>query len=662
MRENTILRINLSDREHFSAYLFKSGDDIVLIDPGAPAFVKRLLKQIETHTPLTSITHVVVQNMIFNDLSVLKQLESEGLRATLITYATESIESAGIEWPVYGIADFNYVWTLSNGESLMFYESSFVPCAHSFMTYIPSKHALFSGVLFSHNPRYNDNLEALSKSVKRTHETLIPSSEFVVAMLKKVAEHPLKRVYPIKGDVIDDDWLDTVREHVIKHDFYNASEVLLAKQSQRRRFNYIGLSNLMLKQLHKHFDAETIKEAFTDDTIILKQNESILEVNQSSLEGYKLWNRFFDNIYHTHGVNWLALLEPLVRKYARMYNVRLPKIYRSQIVKQQIQSHTHKEQSDALKTELENVNRKLKSTIDQLLRDPVTDIYNETFMRQHLRNELTHALQTENTRGLLFIEIDQLSDFNQRYGKTTGDESLRNAVYEIEHAGQDHLVFKQHGPALIVYDPACSQASLRDRAETILERTENSTLFVEPITVSIGVVTLKEIDADLTIEGKINRMVDYGLMRLMLAKRRGGGQYIDASNATDSLYKGSVLIIDEDEINQNLLLNILSRASFDAVIANDIYEAYDILSTHRIDVIISEINLSKLDGYQFKTWVNNHPTFHHIPFIIASHHKNRDVIRRSNQLGVDIVLKKPIIPEEIIGLIERYRQRRIHYG
>ncbi len=662
MRENTVIRINLSDKEHFSAYLFKAGEDIVLIDPGSPAFTERLLKEIEAHTPLRSITHVIVQNMVFNDLSVLKHLESSGLRATLITHDPQSMVNSGIEWPVYGIGAIDHAWTLTNGESLVFYESSFVPCAHSFVTYFPTRRALFSGVLFSHNPRYNEHLESLKKSVKRTHEALIPSSQFVVALLEKVADQPIKRVYPIQGEVIDGDWLDEVRSAVNIHDFYNASQVVLAKQSQRRRFNYIGLCNLMLKQLHKHFDSQTIASAFTDGAITLKQSKSILEVETSSLEGYKLWNRFFDNVYKIHGANWLALLEPLVRKYSRMYNVRLPKIYRSQIVKQQIQSQTHKDHSEALQSELDALNRKLEGTIDQLLRDPITDIYNETFMRQHLRNEFTQVLKAPKTRGLLFVEIDQLSDFNSRFGKTTGDESLRNVVYEIDNAGENHLVFKQHGPAVIVYDPVCTRESLSERAEAIIERTEKSSLFVEPITVSIGVVSLEEVEADLSLEGQINRMIDYGLMRLMLAKRRGGAQYIDSTNATDSLYKGSVLIIDEDEINQNLLLNILSRAAFDVLIANDIYEAYEILTDRPIDVIVSEINLSKLDGYQFKTWLNNHPAYRQIPFIIASHHKNREVIRRCNNLNVDIVLKKPIIPEEIIGLIERYRQRRIHNG
>lgn len=83
------------------------------------------------------------------------------------------------------------------------------------------------------------------------------------------------------------------------------------------------------------------------------------------------------------------------------------------------------------------------------------------------------------------------------------------------------------------------------------------------------------------------------------------------------------------------------------------------LENHQIDCIISEINLSKLDGFQFKQRINSEKTYKNIPFIIASHHKNLDVIMRANLLDIDLVLQKPIIPEELIGHIKRIRDKRV---
>jgi response regulator RpfG family c-di-GMP phosphodiesterase len=60
-----------------------------------------------------------------------------------------------------------------------------------------------------------------------------------------------------------------------------------------------------------------------------------------------------------------------------------------------------------------------------------------------------------------------------------------------------------------------------------------------------------------------------------------------------------------------------------------------------------------------KQRINTEKTFEKIPFIITSHHKNIDVVMRANLLGIDLILQKPIIPEELIGHIKRIRDKRV---
>jgi DNA-binding response OmpR family regulator len=93
--------------------------------------------------------------------------------------------------------------------------------------------------------------------------------------------------------------------------------------------------------------------------------------------------------------------------------------------------------------------------------------------------------------------------------------------------------------------------------------------------------------------------------------------------------------------------------------ATDIYEAYEQLETHNVDIIISEINLSKLDGFQLKQKINESLTFKNIPFIMVSHLKNLEVVTRCNILDIDLILQKPMIPDELIGHIKRIRDKKV---
>jgi DNA-binding NtrC family response regulator len=161
------------------------------------------------------------------------------------------------------------------------------------------------------------------------------------------------------------------------------------------------------------------------------------------------------------------------------------------------------------------------------------------------------------------------------------------------------------------------------------------------------------------LEERVNQFIELALMRLERAKLKGKGEILNKDNDESVYTEGIILLVDEDETNQNLMIKIFKRINYECVIAKDIYQAYNLLENHPIDVIVSEINLSKLDGFMLKQRINTEKTFEKIPFIITSHHKNIDVVMRANLLGIDLILQKPIIPEELIGHIKRIRDKRV---
>ena len=78
-----------------------------------------------------------------------------------------------------------------------------------------------------------------------------------------------------------------------------------------------------------------------------------------------------------------------------------------------------------------------------------------------------------------------------------------------------------------------------------------------------------------------------------------------------------------------------------------------VIEQKTIDLIISEINLSKLDGFSLKKSLNKQMKYSKIPFIFISHMKNEALIERANLLHVNYFIKKPFYMVELLGLIRR---------
>jgi CheY-like chemotaxis protein len=258
------------------------------------------------------------------------------------------------------------------------------------------------------------------------------------------------------------------------------------------------------------------------------------------------------------------------------------------------------------------------------------------------------------------VHIDNLLAINKKYGTHKGNETIKNLVHLMNSIKtEDTLLFKQTGPGIYVYKHDIKEKALIAFALNLSKQVKKSDLFIEDITVSISITTTKELNMKYPLDERVNQFIELSQMRLERAKLKGKGQILDMNTDEDTYIEGIILLVDEDETYQNLMVKIFDRIHYKLIIASDIYGAYEKLEKHNIDVIISEINLSKLDGFQLKQKINESLTFKNIPFIIVSHLKNIDVVNRCNLLDIDLILQKPIIPDELIGHIKRIRDKKV---
>lgn len=121
------------------------------------------------------------------------------------------------------------------------------------------------------------------------------------------------------------------------------------------------------------------------------------------------------------------------------------------------------------------------------------------------------------------------------------------------------------------------------------------------------------------------------------------------------------LIEDEIELQQNLR-EILEYNGFYVVTADNGHDALLKIENQKVDLILCDIMMPVLDGYQFLKIIQNQERFQDIPFIFLSAKASEIDKSKGLEAGADGYLTKPIpakvLLNSIVGILEK-RQGRI---
>jgi CheY-like chemotaxis protein len=124
--------------------------------------------------------------------------------------------------------------------------------------------------------------------------------------------------------------------------------------------------------------------------------------------------------------------------------------------------------------------------------------------------------------------------------------------------------------------------------------------------------------------------------------------------------KRLILIVDD---NEDILLNIritLEQNNYDVITSSNGREALKILSDldKSPDIIISDIMMPVLDGYDFFVEVSSTPIWSRIPFIFLTAKSLPEDIRFGKILGVDDYITKPFEEQDLLAIIKGKLKRK----
>lgn len=125
--------------------------------------------------------------------------------------------------------------------------------------------------------------------------------------------------------------------------------------------------------------------------------------------------------------------------------------------------------------------------------------------------------------------------------------------------------------------------------------------------------------------------------------------------------KGSILIVDDNELNRKILSRHLTRQGHAISTASEGDEAIQLIKANDYDVVLLDIMMPKVNGYQVLERLKSDEVLRNIPVIVISALENMESVIRCIELGAEDYLPKtfdPILLKARIGAcIEKKRLR-----
>jgi len=106
----------------------------------------------------------------------------------------------------------------------------------------------------------------------------------------------------------------------------------------------------------------------------------------------------------------------------------------------------------------------------------------------------------------------------------------------------------------------------------------------------------------------------------------------------------TILVVDDNEMNRDLLVRRLVRNGYRTETAENGLQALDVLQRADIDLVLLDIAMPALDGYEVLKRMKFQKSFVHIPVIMISANDQLDSVTRCIELGADDYLTKPFEP------------------
>jgi len=113
-----------------------------------------------------------------------------------------------------------------------------------------------------------------------------------------------------------------------------------------------------------------------------------------------------------------------------------------------------------------------------------------------------------------------------------------------------------------------------------------------------------------------------------------------------------ILLVEDNEMNRDMLTRRLERKGFEVVIAIDGKAGIDMASSSNPDIILMDLSLPVIDGWEAARQIKADSAMQSIPIIALTAHAMAGDEQKALEAGCDDYDTKPIDLKRLLGKIE----------
>jgi two-component system, cell cycle response regulator DivK len=115
-----------------------------------------------------------------------------------------------------------------------------------------------------------------------------------------------------------------------------------------------------------------------------------------------------------------------------------------------------------------------------------------------------------------------------------------------------------------------------------------------------------------------------------------------------------ILIVEDQEDNRAILRDLLTSANYDLIEAVDGAEGVKVAWRERPDLILMDIQLPIIDGYEATRQIKGHAELTLIPIIAVTSYALSGDEAKARAAGCDDYVTKPFSPRELLAVVRKF--------
>lgn len=115
-----------------------------------------------------------------------------------------------------------------------------------------------------------------------------------------------------------------------------------------------------------------------------------------------------------------------------------------------------------------------------------------------------------------------------------------------------------------------------------------------------------------------------------------------------------ILVVEDQEDNRQILRDLLASVGYEMFEAENGQEALAAVAEHRPDLILMDIQLPIMDGYEATRRIKADPALKSIPIIAVTSYALSGDEEKARAAGCDDFVPKPYSPRQLMAKIRQY--------